>query len=335
MLDFGPGDTSRFTLASLSIEARPVKMGGAAKADNATAVRFGSSFTQSLIDAVFVTSEDGTLDFTSSFPVAFDLGAVTDSVTLREIQVWGVSKTGIVVGRGSQVIVKGGRIIGNGHQSDAHPRGTSVGIHCTGGNGGVHVAQTDLISHLEGMRMDVSSGAPSNREIFIAHATFDSSWRGLSVYDSSYVDVSGLWAASSEDANVFVGPQAGGALLSIAGGTIFNACSEQGGAQVNITADRRCIGMDVHAGSFTLSGVSVRNNQGVGLAVASTASSYAITGVKFYSNGAAVELNGSGFVLTGNVFKRDNSRWKNKIRCTVSDGSDACVVANNVGLEYA
>lgn len=334
MLDFGPGDTSRFTLASLSVEARPVKMGGAPKLENATAVRFGSSFTQSLIDAVFVTSEDGTLDFTSAFPVAFDLGAVTDSVTLREIQVWGVSKTGVVVGRGSQVVIKGGRIIGNGHQSDAHPRGTSVGVHCTGGNGGVHVAQTDVISHLEGMRVDASSGAASNREIFIAHATFDSCWRGLSVYDSSYVDVSGLWAASCEDANVFVAPQAGGALFSIAGGTIFNACSEQGGAQVNMTADRRCIGMDVHAGSFTLSGVSVRNNQGVGLAVASAVSSYAVTGVKFYSNGAAVELEGSDFVLTGNVFKRDNSRSRNKIRCT-SDGSSACVIANNVGLEYA
>ena len=62
----------------------------------------------------------------------------------------------------------------------------------------VHV----YFQHLEAMRIDNSSGAGSNREIFISQATFDSSWRGLAVYDNSYVDIAGnpyrallrLWA---------------------------------------------------------------------------------------------------------------------------------------------
>jgi hypothetical protein len=51
----------------------------------------------------------------------------------------------------------------------------------------VHV----YFQHLEAMRIDNSSGAGSNREIFISQATFDSSWRGLAVYDNSYIDIAG------------------------------------------------------------------------------------------------------------------------------------------------
>jgi hypothetical protein len=178
--------------------------------------------------------------------------------TVREVQLWGVTGTGIKIGKGSQVIIKGGRVIGNGPT----PRGTSTGIHVTGGNGGVHVAQTDVIAHLEALRLDASSGAGSNREIFIAQATLDSSWRNLAVYDNSYVDVAGCWTASAEDTNVYISPESTGSLLSITGGTIFNACAEQPNATA---AGGGCNGMQVHSGSFTLTGVSVRNNRGTGI----------------------------------------------------------------------
>lgn len=132
--------------------------------------------------------------------------------------------------------------------------------------------------------MDSSSGAGSNREIFIAQATFDSSWRGLAIYDNSYVDIAGCWAASSEDANIYVSPNSSNALvrgfvtermdfalpqvamemkfalkmmdvctqyakLSISGGTIFNACAEQPN---KTESNASCYGMVVHAGSFAI-----------------------------------------------------------------------------------
>ena len=43
-------------------------------------------------------------------------------------------------------------------------------------------------------------------EIFITHATIDSNWRGLCVKDQSYVSVAGLWAASSDQDNVWISP---------------------------------------------------------------------------------------------------------------------------------
>lgn len=48
------------------------------------------------------------------------------------------------------MIVKGGRVIGNGPT----PRGTSIGIHITGNNGGVHVAQTDLIQVSDQLKIE-------------------------------------------------------------------------------------------------------------------------------------------------------------------------------------
>ena len=144
-----------------------------------------------------------------------------------------------------------------------------------------------------------------------------------------YVDVSGLWAASSEDANVFVDPKAS-PLLSIAGGTIFNACAEQGGDQVNFTDSRHCNGMTIMGGTFTLSGVVVRNNQGVGLQVGENVKGYAVTGCKFYGNSPSVELKGDGFAVTGNVFGADNARPGKSN--SVSRGAED-VVANNVGLK--
>ena len=168
------GGANAVTIASLSIISTTTK------SQNSTAVRF-ESLTQSLIDSVFISA---TAAGSNVFGSGFDLGQLTDSVTIRETQMWGVTGVGITVGHGSQVIIKGGRIIGN-NPFQPGKRATSTGIHVTGNNGGVHIAQTDVIAHLEALRLDNSNGAGSNREIFLAHPTFDSSWRGIAIYDNS------------------------------------------------------------------------------------------------------------------------------------------------------
>ena len=130
------------------------------------------------------------------------------------------------IGRGSEVRILGGRIIGPANKSDG-----SVGVHATGGNGGVHVAETDVIGLGTGVLLDASGGAGSNREVFITHATMDSDGIGLHVVDDSYVSVAGCWAASSDRHNVLIDVNATGAVVVIAGGTIFN-----GGAEVQVRA---------------------------------------------------------------------------------------------------
>jgi hypothetical protein len=277
----------------------------------------GPSVTGSLFDALRIEAD------TPGHNVGggLDLSPLTDSCTVRETQIWGCTGTGIKVGSGSQVIIKGGRVIGNGPT----PRGTSIGVHLTGNNGGVHLAQIDLIAHLEAVRLDNSSGAGSNREIFIAQATLDSSWRGLAVYDNSYVDIAGCWAASSEDSNIFVSPDSGGALLSINGGTIFNACAEQ----PNATTGAGCNGLQVHAGSFALTGVTVRNNRGTGIYAGPKVAEYSITGNIVRENGIGADLSGDVLSVTGNVFARNRVAWR------LAEGLKEVAVFGNVGLPAA
>lgn len=95
-------------------------------------------------------------------------------------------------------------------------------MHATGGNGGVHVAETDVIGLGTGVLLDASGGAGSNREVFITHATMDSDGIGLRIADNSYVSVAGCWAASSDRHNILLDVNASGAVLVVAGGTIFN-----------------------------------------------------------------------------------------------------------------
>ena len=98
---------------------------------------------------------------------------------------------------------------------------------------------------------------------------------GLLVRDNSYVSIAGCWAASSDVAQIWLGPTAHGALLSVSGGTIFN-----GGAYFSLPAPRSpcaivggCNGLLVDAGTFLLTGVAVRNNHGTGVAVRGTEAS--------------------------------------------------------------
>ena len=69
------------------------------KSPTSTAFRFmGPSVTRSLFDALFFEGADP-----AGIGSGLDLSPLTDSVTIRESQLWGISGTGIKIGKGSQV----------------------------------------------------------------------------------------------------------------------------------------------------------------------------------------------------------------------------------------
>jgi hypothetical protein len=89
-------------------------------------------------------------------------------------------------------------------------------------------------------------------------------------------------------------------VLALTGGTIFNGGAEGGGDFDCATTD--CNGITVNAGSFALTGVTVRNNKGRGIWVVSgQVSHYAITGCRVYGNLQGFKLDGASYAVTGNV----------------------------------
>ena len=237
---------------------------------------------------------------------------VMDTTTLDHCVMWGVGGTGLRVARGSQVLVVGGRIIGSDPYVGIGQ--TTTGVHLTGDNGGVHIISTDLIGLHTGLRIG-DPGAPSNREIFITHATFDSSVHGIHQVDNSYLSIAGCWSASSEEDQILIDKDAHGAIVTISGGTIFNGGAYRRNGAAN--------GMVVRAGSFVLSGVTIRNNKGTGLLVEGEGvRDYAVTGCRFAENGTAAVLRGDNYTFTGNVFAR------NKKGLSDLGGKDKVVQAN-------
>lgn len=220
---------------------------------------------------------------------------VADTTTLEHCVMWRMSGTGLEAARGSEVRVFGGRIIGDGSYS-----GENIGVYLTGDNGGVHIVTTDLIALHTGLKIG-SAGRTSNREIFVTHATFDSSIHGVWQTDHAYTSIAGCWAASSAEDQILLDSSAAGALLSVAGGTIFN-----GGAMPGVEGAHN--GIVVRAGSFNLSGVNVRHNKGTGILVEGEAvRDYAINGCRIHNNGTGAMLRGEHYALTGNVFSANGS----------------------------
>ena len=217
---------------------------------------------------------------------------VMDTTTLDHCLIWGITGTGLKVARGSEVRIFGARIIGGTNPYDSIGAG-SIGVHLVGNNGGVHIVTTDIISLNTGLMIG-SKGGPSNREIFITHATFDSSIHGIWQIDNAYTSIAGCWAASSDNDQILIDESAQGAILSVSGGTIFNGGAYGRGGDHN--------GIVVRAGTFMLTGVAVRHNKGTGILVDPKARDYAITGCKIHNNGVGASLAGDGFALTGNVF---------------------------------
>jgi hypothetical protein len=214
---------------------------------------------------------------------------VADTSTIENCVLWGVSGVGIRLARGSEMRVIGGRVIGDGSL-----RPGNTGLHVVGNNGGVHVVTTDLIGLHTSMQIG-ERGQTSNREIFITHATFDSSVHGLVQVDHAYTSLAGCWSASADEEQILLDQEASGAILSVSGGTIFN-----GGAYSRPGAHH---GIVVRAGRFTLTGVHIRHNKGIGILVEGDAvRDYAITGCRIHDNGTGASLRGNGYVLMGNIF---------------------------------
>lgn len=239
---------------------------------------------------------------------------VMDTTTLDHCLMWEIGGTGLKVARGSEVRIFGGRITGSNPYVGV---GQTTAIHLTGGNGGVHVVTTDLIGVHTGLRIG-DPGAPSNREVIITHATFDSSVHGIHQVDNSYLSIAGCWAASSDEDQILIDKDSHGAMVVICGGTIFNGGAYGRAGKAN--------GMVVRAGSFVLSGVTIRNNKGTGLLVeGDSVRDYAITGCRFAENGTAAELRGDNYTFTGNVLARNKTGL-------LDLGGKSKVVQANVGV---
>ena len=145
----------------------------------------------------------------------------------------------------------------------------------------------------------------------------------LALYDNSYVDVSGVWCASSIRDNIWVSAESNGAILSLTGGTIFN-----GGATDGDCGGSECNGITVNGGTFSLVGVHIRNNRGRGIWIPNgNVKRYVISGCKIYSNGQGLNLQGESFVVSGNVIS-DNGE-----RSNFGSSSAGSVVATNVCLD--
>ncbi len=227
---------------------------------------------------------------------------VADTTSIEHCVMWRISGIGLQVARGSEVRILGGRIIGDGQYGSQN-----IGVQLTGNNGGVHIATTDLIHLHTGLKIG-SAGQTSNREIFITHATFDSSIHGVWQIDNAYTSIAGCWAASCAQSQILLDSSATAALLSVAGGTIFN-----GGAMPGIAGAHH--GLVVRAGSFNLSGVNVRYNKGIGVLVEGDAvRDYVINGCRIHNNSTGALLRGRNYVLTGNVFQANGTDLRDEGR---------------------
>lgn len=240
---------------------------------------------------------------------------VADTTTLENCVMWRIGGTGLRVARGSEVRIIGGRITGDGTL-----RPGNIGVHLTGDNGGVHVVTTDLIGLHTSMKIG-EPGHTSNREVFITHATFDSSVHGLWQSDNAYVSIAGCWAASCDEAQILLDQNCAGAILSVAGGTIFN-----GGAYGRPGAHH---GIVVRAGRFALSGVTIRYNKGTGILLEAGARDYTITGCRIHNNSLGAALRGDNVVMSNNIFSDngvhlvDNSGPNKQVLGNVYSGGPA------------
>ena len=92
----------------------------------------------------------------------------------------------------------------------------------------------------------------------------------------------------------------GRVILGVGGGRIY-----QGGAHGRPGTHH---GIVVRAGSFALSGVSLRENRGTAVLVeGQEVRDYTITGCRVHDNGTGIVLSGHGYAVTGNVFSRNGT----------------------------
>ena len=104
------------------------------KSSSSTALKFPAGVAKSLISNVFLDGQAANLPGGLSSGLVgsgFDLGTVTDTVTVENCVLWFICGTGVKIGHGSEVRVIGGRIIG-GAQDYRGYGDDNIGVHVTG-----------------------------------------------------------------------------------------------------------------------------------------------------------------------------------------------------------
>jgi len=270
------------------------------KTNNRAAFRFRDNLVKSILSHIQLIGENG-INVGSGI-VSEEL---TDTVSIEGSFFWNIRGTGVQIGYGSEVRILGGRIIGDNRFPG------SIGVHVTGNNGGVHIDSTDIIALDIGVLIDDSSGHGSNREIFITQATMDSCNKaGLAIGDSSYVSISGCWAASSNINQIWLYDIRTDPVVVIVGGTVFN-----GGAIGGNCSNDECNGITALSGRLTLNGLQIRNNKGKGVWIANpSVYDYVINGCTIFQNGQGVILQGTNYVFSGNLC--DSNEKPNSINGT-------------------
>lgn len=175
---------------------------------------------------------------------------LNDSVYFYTCYALDYTVKGFRFGKGSSIWIVGGRAVGS------WPDHYCIGIHLTGGNGGVYLWGVDAI--LNGVNLYISKDSgETNREVFLTNFISDYSHVGVHITDESYVSWSDVWAASSDVACIDYSPStdSGNAILNLQGGTIFN-----GGAPTGTLSGR---GINLNGnGRIQCSDVVFRNNMG-------------------------------------------------------------------------
>lgn len=265
---------------SLKIESTNV-----AKSRSSSAIHCSAGTERSQFESILFVGPAGSGTFFSS---GIRFVGLTDSTSIVNCQFWYITGTGIQIGHGSEVRIVGGRIIGRGLRNDE-----SIGVHLTGGNGGVHLNSVDIIDLQTGLLIQRVDPAKPNREVIITHSSLDSCFRGMSVCDDTYVSMVGCWAASCNHENIHIDAGYPGALLSISGGTIFNAgafdSSDPNGSN----------GITVNSGTFTMTGVHVRSNRGRGVWIPNpSVKSYIVSACRVTENGTGLDLSGDNYIVS-------------------------------------
>jgi len=227
----------------------------------------------------------------------------TDTICFDQCCIWDVPAggSGIKLGDASnacEVRIFGGRFVAVPMSDGSIAKG-SIGVNLMGGNGGVHIVTTDFSLFDTALKAGSEDGV-LNRELFITHATFDAGRIGIHILNTAYVSIAGCWCVSNDEAQILMESKTevlvpgGGALLTIAGGTIGN-----GGV---FNRPGRGDGLRVEAGSFTLTGVTLWHNHGAAVRIENDkVENYVITSCRFSDNDTAALLAGKQFIFSNNV----------------------------------
>eukprot|EP01084_Bolivina_argentea_P063414 115788_1 len=301
------------------------------KSTNCAAFRFNNGLLMSQFINVFITNDEykpfavskiyknRNIKFEPTINVGSGIiiNGETSSVIFRDVVIWELIGVGIQISYGAEVRILGGQIYGIQNR-----KGNSIAIHVIGNNGGVHIENADINSVGIGLLLNNINGAGSNREVFIEQATFDSSGIGIYVNDTSYVNIVGLWAASSDYHQIYVAPTQDKsnpyqAVVVISGGTIFNG----GVYGDNLNCNEACNGLTVNSGTFILNGLIIRQNKGKAIWIENEdVKEYVINGCYFFDNNINWILNNQSKNIVNNICypHKTNSRdSQNNVNCPV------------------